>query len=241
MKPKWRLPRSQYVVALGLSSVVSLGLFAYAAWQNRSLTSSYLLWNLFLAWLPLLLALRLMSVLRHKLWSSWEALITSFVWIIFLPNSFYMVSDFIHLQDLQTGDILYSSVMFTSFIITGVMLGYSSLYLVHMQLRRRFRGRGAAFWVGVTLLICSVAIYVGRDLRWNSWDVLFNPAGLLFDMADRLQHPAAYPHMLLVIAAFFVLLASLYHLMWRATRLFAPPPHTVRNHTQSSIAPRVQL
>ena len=73
------------------------------------------------------------------------------------------------------------------------------------------------------MLICSVAIYMGRDLRWNTWDILLNPAGLLFDVSDRLEHPAAYPHMLLVVAAFFVLLASMYNLLWRGSRLFMRP------------------
>jgi uncharacterized membrane protein len=204
-----------------------MGLFGYGAWRNHSLDSVYLTWNLFLAWLPLFLAVRLMEVLKRKLWSSWEALATSFLWIAFLPNSFYLISDFIHLQEVQRGDILYDAVMFTSFVSTGVVLGFSSLYLIHLQLRRRFSLRAAASWVGVTLLICSIAIYMGRDLRWNTWDILVNPAGLLFDISDRLWRPAAYPQMLLIIAAFFVLLVSMYNLLWHGTRLFlrpAPPP-----------------
>jgi uncharacterized membrane protein len=220
VKPKWQSPRGQFVIALGLSSLVSLGLFGYATWRDGSLGNSYLTWNLFLAWLPLVFALRLMNVLKHKFWSSWEALATSFLWLIFLPNSFYMISDLIHLQQVPRADILYDTLMFTSFVFTGVILGFSSLYLIHLQLRRRFSLRGAAFWVAVTLLICSIAIYLGRDLRWNTWDILVNPGGLLFDIADRLQHPAAYPQMLLIISGFFVLLASMYNLLWHGTQLF---------------------
>ncbi|MGH7192096.1 MAG: DUF1361 domain-containing protein, partial [Candidatus Saccharimonadales bacterium] len=207
-----------------------LGLFAYRAWRGHDLASIYLPWNLFLAWLPLLLALRLMSVLRHKLWSSWEALATTLLWMVFLPNSFYMISDFIHLQDVSQANVLFDSVMFTLFVTTGAALGFSSLYLIHLQLRRRFSDLGAAGWVGLLLLICSVAIYLGRDLRWNTWDILLNPAGLLFELSDRVRHPGAYPHMILVVVAFFVLLSTLYNLLWHGTRLFlrpvrpAPPP-----------------
>jgi uncharacterized membrane protein len=194
-------------------------LYAYGAWRNQSLEFDYLPWNLFLAWLPLLLAVRLVQVLRHKLWSSWEALATSVLWLVFLPNSFYMISDFIHLQDVRRVDVLYDTVMFTAFIYTGVALGFSGLYLVHLQLKRRLSGWVAAAWVAATLLICSGAIYVGRDLRWNSWDVVTNPGGLLFDLSDRLLHPAAYPKMLLTITSFFVLLMSMYGLLWRGARL----------------------
>lgn len=221
----WRLPRTQFIVALGISTLVSLGLFAYGAWRNSSLVYGYLVWNLFLAWLPLLFAVRLVSLLRHKLWSSWEALATSLVWLVFLPNSFYMISDFIHLENVQRVDVLYDSLMFTSFIYTGVALGFSSLYLIHIQLRRRLSATAAACWVAITLLICSGAVYIGRDLRWNSWDVLTNPGGLLFDISDRLQHPAAYPQMLVTMGAFFVLLASMYNLLWRGTVLIRQAGH----------------
>lgn len=217
---KWRSPRGQFIIALIISSLVSLGLYAYAALRDQNLVYSYLTWNLFLAWLPLLFALRLMNVLRHKLWSSWEALATSFLWLVFLPNSFYMISDLIHLEQAPQADLLYDSLMFMSFVFTGLLLGLSSLFLVHLQLRRRFTNREAGFWVGVTLFICSIAIYLGRDLRWNTWDILTNTGGLLFDVADRLQHPASYPQMLLIIFGFFVLLASMYNLLWHGTQLF---------------------
>lgn len=216
---EWRSVRVQFVLALGVSTFVSLGLFGYGAWRNSSLSYDYLVWNLFLAWLPLIFALRLVSVLRRKLWSSWEALLISFLWLVLLPNSFYMISDFIHILEVRRLDVLYDALMFTSFIYTGVALGFSSLYLIHLQFRRRLSSHVAAGWIACTLLICSAAVYVGRDLRWNSWDVLTNPGGLLFDISDRLQHPSAYPQMLVTVTTFFILLASMYNLLWYGTRL----------------------
>jgi len=216
---RWRSARSQFILALITSTLVSVGLFGYGAWRNHSLDFGYLVWNLFLAWLPLIFAVRLTSLLRHKLWSSWEALGVSLLWLVFLPNSFYMISDFIHLQEIQRVDVLYDALMFTSFIYTGVALGFSSLYLMHLQFRRRLSANGAAAWIAVTLFICSAAVYVGRDLRWNSWDILTNPGGLLFDVSDRLQHPAAYPQMLVTVITFFILLGTMYSLLWRSTRL----------------------
>jgi uncharacterized membrane protein len=210
-----RSPRSQFIVALVAASLVSLGLFFYGAWRNHSGEFGYLIWNLFLAWLPLVFAVRLVSILKTKLWSSWEGLAMSLLWLIFLPNSFYMISDFIHLQDAQRVDILFDTLMFTAFIYTGVVLGFSSLYLVHLQLKRRLGAGQANVWAAGTLLICSVAIYIGRDLRWNSWDIFTNPGGLLVDISERLQHPTTFPQMLVTIVTFFVLLASMYAIMWR--------------------------
>lgn len=212
------------MLALGSSTLVSLGFFGYGAFQNRNFELSYLVWNLFLAWLPLLFAIRLTRVLMDKLWSSWEALTLSVVWLVFLPNSFYMISDFIHLQDVTRVNLLYDALMFASFIYSGVVVGFSSLYLVHVQLCRRLGQRTAALLMAATLLVCSFAIYFGRDLRWNSWDVLTNPAGLLFDLSDRLIHPAAYPVMFMTVVSFFVLLVSMYNVAWRGSLLVRKAP-----------------
>jgi uncharacterized membrane protein len=214
-----RSARTQFVIALGASGLVSLGLFAYGAARNHSSVYSYLIWNLFLAWLPLIFAVRLTSVLQRKRWSSWEGIGYSLLWLIFLPNSFYMISDFIHLQEVARVDLLFDVIMFTSFIFNGVVLGFSSLYLIHAQLAKRFSTHEVAGLLAITLLICSGAIYIGRDLRWNSWDVVTNPGGLLFDVSDRLTHPASYPQMLVTVFTFFVLLSSMYVLMWRGSRL----------------------
>ncbi len=213
MVEKWS-PRGQFVIGLGVASLVSLGLFACGAWRNHDLLYGYLVWNLTLAWLPLIFAVHLTRLLKRKLWSSWEGLATSGLWLVFLPNSFYMISDFIHLQEVQRVDVLYDAVMFTSFIYTGVALGFSSLYLIHLQLKRRLSARAAIGWIAATLALCSAAIYVGRDLRWNSWDILTNPGGLLLDISDRLQNPATYGQVVTTMVSFFVLLASMYGVIW---------------------------
>jgi uncharacterized membrane protein len=210
--------RIHFITALGFSTLVSVGFFVYGAWHSHSTQYAYLLWNLFLAWLPIVFAYRLVLVLRNKLWSSWEAMLFSVLWLLFLPNSFYMISDFIHLQDVQQ-DVLYDALMLTSFIYIGVLLGFGSLYMIHLELLKRFTKNTINFLIAITLLICSFAIYLGRDLRWNSWDVLTNPGGLLFDISARVLHPSAYPEMFLVVITFFVLLASMYSLVWRSIQL----------------------
>lgn len=216
---KWRSARGQFMVALLVSSLVGVGLYGYGAWRNESLEFGYLLWNLVLAWLPLLLAARLVLILRRKRWSSWEGLTLSLLWLVFLPNSFYIISDLIHLQGAERVDLLADVVMFMSFIFTGLVLGFSSLYLVHLQLKRHLARRTAAGWIMAVLWLCSVGIYIGRDLRWNTWDILVNPGGLLFDISDRLLHPAAYPQMFVTIFSFFVVLTSLYAVILRGADL----------------------
>jgi uncharacterized membrane protein len=185
---------------------------------NHSWTFNYLMWNLFLAWLPLLLMLWLERVLRRKLWSSWQALALTLLWLGFLPNSFYLITDFIHLQEVPRVDLLFDLVMFTSFVFNGVMLGYVSVFMAHAELVKRLSRRISWLLISGTLLLSSFAIYIGRDLRWNTWDVLFNPASILFDVSDRLLNPAAHPQIISTTASFFVLLTVTYVVMWHMAR-----------------------
>jgi len=225
MKRWLNTPREQFLGMLLVATCASAVLYLGGVVRNHSWEFGYLLWNLFLAWLPFLFAAWLVRVLRRKLWSSWEALLASFLWLVFLPNTFYMVSDFIHLGEVKRVDLLYDSVMFSSFIIMAVLLGICSLYPVHTEVRKRLTSVSSALWLAFILLLTSFAIYLGRDLRWNSWDVLTNPGGLLFDISDRLMHPAAYPQMLLTIAIFTIFMSSVYGIAWYGMKLVKSDAH----------------
>ncbi len=221
-------PRQRITVSLGGLSVVSICLFAAGALANHSLQFDYLLWNLFLAWLPLLLMLALLRTLRTQLWTRWLPFILTVLWLFLLPNSFYMISDFVHIQDAMRHNVLYDVVMFTAFIFDAALLGFSSLYLVHSELRKRLSLRISSITVGLILFVCSFAIYLGRDLRWNSWDVLFNPAGILFDVSDHLFHPFQHTEMFSTTLSFFILLGSLYIVGWQLGEATHPAPN---NHS----------
>lgn len=208
-------PRERVVASLAGITLVSVVLYVVGAVVNRSLQFDYLLWNLFLAWLPLVLAIWLLKSLRTNLWSNNGPLLLTLLWLLLLPNSFYMISDFVHIQDVARHNLLYDIVMFTAFIFTATMLGFSSLYMVHTALRKRLAPRTSWLLIGIIILLCSFGIYLGRNLRWNSWDVLVNPAGILFDVSDHLIHPLSSAALFTITFSFFVLLSSLYIVGWQ--------------------------
>lgn len=207
-----------FIAALAGLSLSSVGFFIIGAIQSGSLRDWYLLWNLFLAWIPLALSYYLVRVVATRPWSSWPAIGLSLAWLVFLPNSFYIVSDLIHLHDTPRSFLLFDSLMFTLFIITGLLLGCTSLYLVQYQLRRRLTRLQTAGLINTVILLCSFAIYLGRDLRWNSWDVLVNPAGILFDISERILDPLGHPLAFSVTAMFFFFLSSIYWTAWLVMR-----------------------
>ncbi len=206
------------------SSLVSVGLYAGGITRGFGSTYTYLIGNLLLAWLPLLLARLLLRLLRHRPWSGWQGVAATVLWLVFLPNSFYIVTDYIHLQDVPDNEILYVAVMITSFVLNGLILGYISLYLMHTELRRRLNSLQTRLTLAAILLACSFAIYLGRYLRWNTWDVVLDPAGVLFDVSNRLISPWSYPRMMLTTSVFFILLTSMYLVMYNVVRTLRMPP-----------------
>lgn len=210
--------RSRLGLALGCSSLASVALFAAGALRNHSVTFEYLIYNLFLAWIPLGLSLWLERMLRTRLWSSWPPFLLTLFWLGFLPNAFYMISDYIHLQEVTRVDLLYDIITFSSFILNAFALGLISLYLVHSELRKRVSPRVSWLLMTITIFLTSFAIYIGRDLRWNTWDVLLNPASILFDVSDRLLAPHAHPEMFSTTFGFSVLIGSIYVVVWHVAR-----------------------
>jgi len=208
-------PRERVVTSLGGLTVISAVLFVIGAFASGSFQLWYLLWNLFLAWLPFVIMIALLRSLRTRVWSSGRLLVLTLLWLVFLPNSFYMISDFVHVPDLARRDLLYGVVVFTVCIFTATMLGFCSLYMVHAELKKRVSMRTCSILVAIIIFLCSFAIYLGRDLRWNSWDVLLNPAGILFDVSDNLLHPLQHGDMFTTTISFFVLISSLYVVGWQ--------------------------
>src|SRR6185437_12181253 len=115
--------------------------------------------------------------------------------------------------------LLFDAIMFTSFVYAALLFGFTCLYMVHRELLKRLSARAAWYVLGVILAICSIAIYIGRDLRWNTWDVLIDPAGVLFDLSARLLHPSQYLEVFAVVLPFFVLLSTMYIGIWQSIRL----------------------
>jgi uncharacterized membrane protein len=219
MKMRWYLTtRVRLGVALGCTSLLSFCFFVVGALSSHDATLWYLNWNLFLAWVPLLIMLWLERTLRHRLWSSWQALLLTFLFVVFLPNTFYVMTDIIHLQEVAHTDLIYDVVMFNSFIFNACILGFLSIYLLHAELRKRISKQMSWLLVLATIFSTSFAIYIGRDLRWSTWDVLLNPASILFEVSERLLHPSMHPELLTTTCSFFVLLSSLYVVVWFAAR-----------------------
>lgn len=180
---------------------------------------TFLFTNLTLAAISPLIAWWLVTRIKKYGWlRPWQILLT-LLWISFLPNSFYLTTDLIHLRPTYEAHLLYDAVMLMSFITAGMVFGFMGVYLVHLQLVKRLRSLYVYLILGLIFLACSFAQYLGRNTRWNTWDILLQPAGLLFDVSDRVINPQAHTLTYITTFSFFLLLFSLYLVIWEATRL----------------------
>jgi len=142
----------------------------------------FLIWNLTLAWVPFALAAVAYSRARRRVDALvWVLLVP---WLLFFPNAPYLLTDFIHLDE-GPAPLWYDALMLSAFAWTGLLLGFASLYLVQMILRRAFGARIA--WVGVlgALGLASVGVYIGRFIRFNSWDALLHPLAVADVVRDQ--------------------------------------------------------
>lgn len=218
-KPIPVLAPVRLMTSLAILSLVSVLLLVARIIGSDSSRYSFLFWNLFLAILPAALAWWLIVRVRRFGWLKWQQIVLTIVWIAFLPNSFYLISDLIHLRPNYEADLLFDITLLMSFIVSGLLYGFISVYLVHRELVQRVPERVSYALIGLLFLAASFAICLGRYTRWNTWDILLRPAGLLFDVSDRLINPVNHLQTYQTTVTLFLLLFASYAVVWEAARL----------------------
>lgn len=206
------------VLALMLASGVCVALVFARIFLTGSLGYGFLAWNLLLAWLPLFFAL---LIREHHAQGrrGWRLCGLGAAWLLFFPNAPYIFTDLVHLTTRFNGHFWVDMLMILLCALTGLMLGFVSLYLVQSVVAEMF-GRVASW-----LLIAGVAglsgvgVFLGRFLRLNSWDVLLRPAKIFQHMDNWMADPFgnAMPYVFPALFAAFVFTA--YMMFYALTRL----------------------
>ena len=223
-------------------------IFSVLIWRVRSDFSGtghygFLIWNLFLAWIPFIIAYFTYTLTLQRKWIYIVIPIAAFFWLIFFPNAPYILTDFQHLA-YTSGDlpVWYDVMMLIWFAFTGLLLGMVSLFLMQEIIRREFgRWVGWAFVAAVTSLT-SAGMYMGRFLRWNSWDIFNNPTGMASYTLERVQNPGlqVIGFTGLFAAFFFFLYITLYtfaHLLLERPQIGRDAPLCFQFDAQAVVPP----
>ncbi len=202
--------RNPKLLLLGIVSGMSVSLWIFRVIVTHDGNYFFMVWNLFLALLPLLVAKALYELDRIDRLPLLPRLTGLAAWLLLVPNSYYMITDLMHIKYADPSTIWYDSLMFFSFAMTGTLAGIYSWYIIH-RLVAGWHGSVLA-WLGVLVSsgLVSFGIYLGRYGRWNSWDILTNPMALGWGIWDSAHNPLARQHtvaftftLLLVYVAFY--------------------------------------
>jgi uncharacterized membrane protein len=165
----------------------------------------YMNWNLFLATIPLIVI-----IFFHRIKNMYARIGLFFVWLFFLPNAPYMITDLIHLRDVGPDWMLwFDGMMIFSYAFMGIFITAYVLGLMKNELFTE-RGRQNIFLLIVSFL-SSFGIYLGRYIRLNSWDIVLNPIHLATQIFTILKEEYFNPQFIFTLIFFtLIMLVSEY-------------------------------
>jgi len=175
---------------VALACAFCLALLAYRIhWSGRT-SFFFLSWNLALAAIPLVFALAALGLARVR-WT-YASLAMLLPWLLFLPNAPYILTDLMHLKMRTPIPLWYDLVMLLSFALTGLLLGFLSMMCAERVLLNVFKRPLVLAIHGAVLFLCGFGIYLGRFLRWNSWEIATRPKSFLYVVGDRFLDPTEH-------------------------------------------------
>jgi len=152
----------------------------------------FLIWNLFLAWLPYWFSLAANFLFTRKQRAWWLILPLTGLWLLFLPNAPYIITDFMHLRERSGVPLWYDVGFLMSISLNGLFLGIASLRAIQ-EIIDKIAGRFVGWAVSLGAIgLSGLGVYLGRFLRWNSWDIIDSPFAILKDILLPFRHPLGY-------------------------------------------------
>ena len=140
-------------------------------------------------------------------------MLVCFVWLLFYPNTLYIATDIFWLVPKHGIPFWFDALMVFAYIGSGLLLGFISLYIVEGTLKKYLKWRRAHLIALAVLVISSFGVYIGRFLRWYSWDILFHPLAMVHDIGGRLFYTGPEPLMVMFTigaSIFFILLYEIF-------------------------------
>lgn len=193
-----------------LTTVLCVCLVAIRMHFTSTKVFRFLVWNIFLALIPYGIS-TLLVLYNYKIKSHIIVALAILAWLVFFPNAPYILTDLFHLKKSPEAPYWYDLALILFFAWNGLMLGYASLIDIQFVITKRFN-----YWAGwlaaiASLVLASFGIYVGRYMRWNSWDVVSSPGGLFMDITEQLVNPTEHPRTygVTIIFSLFLILGYL--------------------------------
>jgi uncharacterized membrane protein len=169
----------------------------------------FLVWNLFLAWVPYILSTRLLAI-RPEFYKNSSIVALFLSWLVFFPNAPYIITDLIHLRSKPPVPLWFDLILLISFVWNGMMLAYFSLRDVHQFLNRFFKEKYTWALVIFIMFLSGYGIYLGRIERWNSWDILTNPMNLVIHIFKTMIEYQLFIQAMSITLVFGIFMSGIY-------------------------------
>ena len=201
--------RKKIVLSLLVLSVMAVSLSLSRTQITQNFTHIWMNWNLFLAWLPLVAAI--IASQLHSKGRSVSMSLFLLIWLLFLPNAPYMMTDLIHIATSPQYMLWYDGIMFFTFALVGIGTWVSSLTLVEEMICRQISTRiHRVIFISSISLLTGFGVYLGRELRFNSWDLLHNGSEIWRAIGDVILHPTQHQPVVSMTIIFAVMLMIAY-------------------------------
>lgn len=172
----------------------------------------FLAWNLFLAWLPYMFIKSF-----DKVSGTAKKIAMMLICILFLPNAPYIVTDLFHLKKELVAPLWLDTILILSFALAGLVFFILTIQELLVLVKRFRNTQRIHFFSKVFLMVLSAyGVYLGRYLRFNSWDIISDPFHLAHGMARSAFHHDHFKEtwgMTFTFAAFLFLIYELYEIL----------------------------
>ncbi|MET0463722.1 MAG: DUF1361 domain-containing protein [Chitinophagaceae bacterium] len=182
-------------------------------------TFLFLIWNLFLAFIPYAIS-EWLSVRIRVMESKALLALVLIGWLLFIPNAFYIVTDLFHLHEFGDVPGWFDLALIFSFAWNGLLLGLLSVRRIETILHAITGRSFSLLFVFLVMWLNAFGIYIGRYLRFNSWDVISKPFSLFSDLFDIIIHPLKYRMDWGMIFVYSMFMTVLYLTLKKAARQF---------------------
>lgn len=155
----------QLIYTFTLFSVV---LLTYRIIKSEGLSYIFLVWNLFLAFIPWWIS----DYMKRQNKLTFIHVPIVLLWLLFLPNAPYILTDLFHLKPRPDLPLWYDLILVLSFALTGMMVFFKSLKDMLTLLNERIGEFYVTMITPLLFWLVSYGLYLGRYLRFNSWDIV---------------------------------------------------------------------
>lgn len=213
---RFYLNRSDAEQVLLLCSGFSIGLMLFRIIYTGHLLFAFLVWNLFLAYVPYAISKRITS---HAVQTKWKFLLRTVVWVLFIPNAFYIITDLFHLDMNNEVPLWYDLALLLSFAWSGLLFGILSIRQMEKLFEKTFNKKSDLFFILPIMALNGFGVYIGRYLRFNSWDILTNPLQLTNDILYLFVHPIRNRFDWSMVVCYTLLLTMIYYAIKKISKV----------------------